>query len=318
VELVRTPEERFAELPGFPFEPRYATLPSGVRVHYVDEGDAAAEAVLLLHGQPTWSYLYRHVIAGLVARGLRALAPDLVGFGRSDKPLERAAHTVAAHVGWLREFVDATGLAGFTLVVQDWGGPFGLALVSTAPERILRVVAANTALHTAGADLAGRLAWPCHAGTSETVTVADALLDYQRLTQEMAPLTASVFVDGATSSRLSADVLAAYDAPFPDETFCAGPRQLPLLMGLTPRSPCARLNRRTFEALASFERPFLTAFSDGDPGTRGWAEILRSRVPGALTRRHVTLAGAGHFLQEDAGALLADSIADLVHETPVA
>jgi haloalkane dehalogenase len=318
VELVRTPEERFAELAGFPFEPRYATLPSGVRVHYIDEGEAGAEPVLLLHGQPTWSYLYRHVINGLVARGKRAVAPDLVGFGRSDKPLERGAHTVAAHVGWLREFVDAAGLPGFTLVVQDWGGPFGLALLASAPDRVLRIVAANTALHTAGADLAGRLAWPCHAGAGETVTIADALLDYQRLTQELAPFTASVFVDGASSSKLSAEVLAAYDAPFPGESFCAGPRQLPLLMGLTPRSACARLNRRTFEALASFERPFLTAFSDGDPGTRGWAEVLQSRVPGALTRRHVTLAGAGHFLQEDAGAALADSIADLVDETPVA
>jgi haloalkane dehalogenase len=317
VELVRTPEERFADLPGFPFEPRFATLPSGIRVHYVDEGDSGAEPVLLLHGQPTWSYLYRHVIARLVARGLRAVAPDLVGFGRSDKPRRRDAHTVAAHVGWLREFVDAVGLTGFTLVVQDWGGPFGLALLGTGPERVLRIVAANTALHTAGADLAGRLAWPCHAGTSGSVVVADALLDYQRLTQEMAPFTASVFVNGASSSMLSADVLAAYDAPFPDESFCAGPRQLPLLMGLTPHSPCARLNRRTFEALASFDRPFLTVFSDGDPGTRGWAEVLQSRVPGALTCRHVTLTGAGHFLQEDSGVALADAVADLVYEQPV-
>jgi haloalkane dehalogenase len=319
VELVRTPEGRFGELPGFPFQPRYAVLPSGPRVHYVDEGAAGAEAVLLLHGQPTWSYLYRHVIAGLVARGLRAVAPDLVGFGRSDKPLERAAHTVSAHAGWLREFVDVAGLgAAFTLVVQDWGGPFGLSLLSSAPRRVLRVVAANTALHTAGADLAGRLAWACHSGTGETVTVAQALLDYQRLTQELAPFRASIFVGGASTSTLSADVLAAYDAPYPDESFCAGPRQLPLLMGLTPRSACARLNRRTFEALASFDGPFLTAFSDGDPGTRGWAEVFQSRVPGAVARRHVTITGAGHFLQEDAGPALADAIAGLVDETPFA
>ena len=174
--------------------------------------------MLLLHGQPTWSYLYRHVIAGLVARGLRAVAPDLVGFGRSDKPLERAAHTVSAHVGWLREFVDALGLAAFTLVVQDWGGPFGLGLLAAAPERVRRVVAANTALHTASADLAGRLAWACHAGAGENVTVAQPLLDYQRLTQELAPFNASLFVGGATASVLTTDVLAAYDAPFPDES----------------------------------------------------------------------------------------------------
>jgi haloalkane dehalogenase len=316
VELVRTPEERFAELPDYPFEPRYAKLPSGPRVHYVDEGPAGAEPVLLLHGQPTWSYLYRQVIGCLVARGRRAVAPDLVGFGRSDKPLQRAAHTVPAHVGWLREFVDVVGLDGFTLVVQDWGGPFGLALLHTAPEQVLRVVAANTALHTAGADLAGRLAWPCHAGPGETVTLGTALMDYQRLTQELAPFRASLFVEGASASGLPADVLGAYDAPFPAESFCAGPRQLPLLMGLTPNSACARLNRRTFEALACFDRPFLTVFSDGDPGTRGWAEVLQARVPGALAQDHVTLAGAGHFLQEDAGAALADAIADMVDETP--
>ncbi len=318
MDLVRTPEERFDGLPGFPFEPRHAALPSGVRVHYVDEGRPGAETVLLLHGQPTWSYLYRHVIAGLVARGLRAVAPDLVGFGRSDKPLERAAHTVSAHVGWLREFVDALGLAAFTLVVQDWGGPFGLGLLAAGPERVRRVVAANTALHTASADLAGRLAWACHAGAGENVTVAQPLLDYQRLTQELAPFNASLFVGGASASALTTDVLAAYDAPFPDESYCAGPRQLPLLMGLTPQSACARMNRRTFEALASFDRPFLTVFSDGDPGTRGWAEVLHSRVPGALARGHVTIVGAGHFLQEDAGPEFADAVADLVEGTPVA
>jgi haloalkane dehalogenase len=318
VELVRTPEDGFAELPGFPFEPRYARLPSGVRVHYVDEGAPGTDTVLLLHGQPTWSYLYRHVIAGLVSRGLRAVAPDLVGFGRSDKPLERAAHTVSAHARWLREFVETTGLTAFTLVVQDWGGPFGLALLNTVPERVLRIVAANTALHTASPDLAGRLAWSCHADTEENVTVAQALLDYQRLTQELLPFRASLFVDGASASELSAEVLAAYDAPFPDEYLCAGPRQLPLLMGLTPDSACARMNGRTFDALSSFDRPFLTAFSGGDPGTRGWAEVLRSEVPGASAHRHVTIAGAGHFVQEDEGPALAAAIADLVHETPVA
>jgi haloalkane dehalogenase len=314
--MVRTPEGRFTDLPGFPYAPRYATLPDGVRMHYVDEGPPDGETVLLVHGQPTWSYLYRRTIERLVAHGLRAVALDLVGFGRSDKPLSRTAHTVPAHVGWMTQFVDVTGLHDVTLVVQDWGGPIGLGLLPERPGLVRRVVAANTALHTADAALAGRLAWPVHAGGDGTVVVAQSLLDYQRLTQELTPFRPSLFVRGATASDVPDAVLAAYDAPFPDEAFCAGPRQLPLLMGFTPTSSCARVNRRTFEALAGFEGPFLTAFSDGDPGTGGWAEILRAAVPGASGLDHVTVTGAGHFLQEDKGDELAAVVARLVAATP--
>jgi haloalkane dehalogenase len=316
VQLVRTPEDCFARLPGYPFAPRYAMLPDGVRVHYVDEGPPNAETVLLVHGQPTWSYLYRSMIERLVTHGLRAVALDLVGFGRSDKPLARTAHTVRAHVAWMTQFLDATGLGALTLVVQDWGGPFGLGVLPERPGLVHRIVAANTALHTADAALAGRLAWPVHEATDGTVTVAQQLLDYQRLTQELTPFQPSLFVQGATASEVPDAVLAAYDAPFPDEAFCAGPRQLPLLMGLTPSSPCARLNRRTLEALAGFDGPFLTAFSDGDPGTGGWAEVLQAQVPGAAGRDHVTIMGAGHFLQEDRGAELADVVARFVAATP--
>jgi haloalkane dehalogenase len=318
VEVVRTPEERFADLPGFPFTPRYATLPDGLRMHYVDEGPPGAETVLLLHGQPTWSYLYRTVVARLAARGLRAVAPDLIGFGRSDKPRARTAYSVQAHVDWLAQFVDVVGLRALTLVVQDWGGPIGLGVLAAQPGLVRRVVAANTALHTADPALAGRLAWACHAGPDGTVTVEQMLLDYQRLTQELTPFRPSLFVQGATESDVPEAVLAAYDAPFPDESFCAGPRQLPLLMGLTPGSACARLNRHTMGALAVFDRPFLTAFSDGDPGTGGWAEVLQAHVPGAHGLAHVTLEGAGHFLQEDRGADLADVIGRFVGNTPPA
>ncbi|HEY6474777.1 MAG TPA: haloalkane dehalogenase [Acidimicrobiales bacterium] len=318
MDLVRTPESRFDGLPGFPYPPRYADLPDGLRMHYVDEGPASAETVLLLHGQPTWSYLYRTMIKRLAALGLRAVAPDLVGFGRSDKPRERTAHSVHGHVGWMAQFADALALRDVTLFVQDWGGPIGLGVLGERPGLVRRVVAANTALHTADAALAGRLAWTVHADDGATVTIAQTLLDYQRLTQELTPLRPSLFVQGATTSQVPDDVLAAYDAPFPDETFCAGPRQLPLLMGLTPTSACARLNRRTFEVLAAFEGPFLTAFSDGDPGTGGWADVLGERVPGAHGRAHITIEGAGHFLQEDRGAELADVVARFVAETPPA
>ncbi len=318
VEWVRTPEERFADLAGFPFTPRFATLPGGLRMHYVDEGPAGAEAVLLLHGQPTWSYLYRKVVGRLAEHGLRAIAPDLIGFGRSDKPVARTAHSVQAHIDWVAEFIYEVGLSGLTLVVQDWGGPIGLGVLAARPGLVRRVVAANTALHTADPGLAGRLAWACHAGPDGTVTVEQMLLDYQRLTQELTPFRPSVFVQGATESDVPDPVLAAYDAPYPDESFCAGPRQLPLLMGLTPRSACARLNRRALDALRGFDGPFLTAFSDGDPGTRGWADVLQEHVPGAAGRDHVTLAGAGHFLQEDRGPELADVVARLVGGTPPA
>ena len=318
MQLVRTPDERFSDLPGCPFAPHYVTVAGGVRMHYLDEGPARAETVLLLHGQPTWSYLYRTVVARLAAGGLRAVAPDLVGFGRSDKPLAPSAHSVRAHVDWIGQFADASGLAGVTLVVQDWGGPLGLALLDTRPGLVRRVVAANTALHTADASLAGRLAWPCHAAADGTVTVAQALLDYQRLTQELTPFRPSLFVQGAAASAVPDEVLAAYDAPFPDEAYCAGPRRLPLLMGLTPSSACARQNRRTLDALACFDGPLLTAFSDGDPATRGWAEILAASAPASVVRDKVTIAGAGHFLQEDRGADLADVVAAFVAGTPAA
>ena len=314
--MLRTPDEPFADLPGFPFSPRYVELPDGLRMHYVDEGPRDAEAVLLLHGQPTWSYLYRTVIERLVAHGLRAVAPDLVGFGRSDKPAARTAYSVRGHVAWMAQFADAVAFRDVTLVAQDWGGPIGLGLLTQRPGLVRRVVAANTALHTAEGTLAGRLVWPVHATEGGTVTVSQTLLDYQRLTQELMPFRPSLFVQGATTSDLPDDVLAAYDAPFPDESFCAGTRQLPLLMGLTPSSECARVNRRTFDALARFDGPFVTAFSDGDRGTDGWAEVLQERVLGALGRVHVTIEGAGHFLQEDRGADLAEVVARVIGETP--
>jgi haloalkane dehalogenase len=316
VELVRTPDERFGELPGYPFTPRYVELPDGLRMHYVDEGPRGAETVLLLHGQPTWSYLYRKMIGGLVAHGLRAVAPDLVGFGRSDKPVARTAHSVRGHQRWMAQFTDAMGLRDPTLFVQDWGGPIGLGLLAERPGLVRRIVAANTALHTADASLAGRLAWPVHAADDGTVTVAQMLLDYQRLTQELTPLQPSLFVQGATASDVPHDVLAAYDAPFPDESFCAGPRQLPVLMALTPSSECAQANRQTLERLAGFDGPLLTAFSDGDLGTGGWAEVLEECVPDGRRHGHVTIKGAGHFLQEDRGADLADVVARFVAETP--
>jgi len=316
MQTLRTPDERFAGLPDFDFDPHYAEVAAGdggsLRVHYLREGAPDAPVVLLMHGEPSWSYLYRKMIPVLTSAGLQVVAPDLVGFGRSDKPASRTAHSVHAHIAWIMEFVVALRLRDVTLVVQDWGGPFGLGVLAERPDLFRAVVAANTALHTADADLAGRLTWACHAAADGTVVVEQSLLDYQRLTQELTPFAPSLFVQGATESPVADSALAAYDAPFPDERYCAGPRQLPLLMGLTPASACARRNARTTAALREFRGPFLTAFSDGDPATRGWAEVLRAIVPGAARESHVTIAGAGHFLQEDRGEELADQVARLV------
>jgi haloalkane dehalogenase len=316
LECLRTPEERFADLPDFPFAPHYVELSGGVRMHHLDEGPPDGEVVVLLHGQPTWSYLYRFVIPVLVDQGLRVLAPDLIGFGRSDKPGRRTDHTVGAHIAWLGQFFDRLSLEGVTLVAQDWGGPFGFGALARSPDRFRRLVAANTVLHTADASLAGLLAWPCHAQPDGTVVIAQSLLDYQLLTQELDLLQPSLFVQGATLSQLPDEVLAAYDAPFPSEEHCAGPRQLPLLMGLTPGSACARQNRRSQEALAAFGGPLLTAYSDGDPSTRGWDRFFQSVVPGAAGVAHVQIPGAGHFLQEDKGRELATAVAGFIADTP--
>ena len=209
-------------------------------MHYIDEGPAEAEVVLLLHGQPTWSYLYRTVVARLAEQGLRAVAPDLIGFGRSDKPVARTAYTVQAHVDWLAQFIDLVGLSDLTLVVQDWGGPIGLGVLGAHPGLVRRVVAANTVLHTADPALAGRLEWACHAGPDGTVTVAQMLLDYQRLTQELTPFRPSLFVQGATESEVPDAVLAAYDAPFPDESLLRRAAPAPAADGPHPRQRVRR------------------------------------------------------------------------------
>jgi haloalkane dehalogenase len=316
MDFVRTPDRRFADLEGYPFEPNYVTVGSGLRLHYVDAGPRDGEPVLLLHGQPTWSYLYRTVIPVLTERGYRAIAPDLIGFGRSDKPTDRTAYSVRGHTRWLLDFLERIDLTGVTLVAQDWGGPIGLGALAQAPERFARVVAANTVLHTADAALAGALTWACHLMADGRMAVEPALLDYQRLTQELPEFHPSLFVQGATLSEVPPPVLEAYDAPFPDERACAGARQFPVLMGLTPGSGCARQNRRTWAELGSFDRPFLTAFSDGDPSTQGWDNVLRGVIPGASGQAHCVIAGAGHFLQEDKGPELGSAVAAFIAANP--
>ena len=305
MDVLRTPDERFAKLPGYPFEPNYVEIDAGdgsgdtLRVHVVDEGlGGAAETVVMVHGEPSWSYLYRTMISLIVAAGHRAVAPDLVGFGRSDKPTPRSEYTYQRHVDWLRAvLLDRLGLDGITLVCQDWGGLLGLRLVAEHPDRFRRVIAANTFLPTGDAP------------------AGEAFLRWRDFSQRVDRLDVGRIVQGATVSPLPDDVVAAYDAPFPDESYKEGARQFPTLVPTTPDDPAAEANRRAWESLRRFDRPFLCAFGDSDPVTAGADRVLIERIPGAAGRPHVTLTGGGHFLQEDVGPELAAATLNLIATT---
>jgi haloalkane dehalogenase len=302
MDALRTPDARFTELPGFPFSPNYVDFPDeeggSLRIHYVDEGARGAEPVLLLHGEPSWSFLYRKMIPILVDAGMRAVAPDLVGFGRSDKPAKRTDYTYQRHVDWMRAVVEQLELRGITLVGQDWGGLIGLRLVAEDQGRFARVVAANTFLPTGDR----------HPG--------DAFLAWQKFSQETETFPVGRIVNGGCTTDLPPDVIAAYDAPFPDETYKEGARQFPLLVPTAPDDPAAEPNRRAWEALRRWDKPFLTAFSDSDPITAGADRVLQSDIPGAGGQSHTTVRGAGHFLQEDRGDELARVIVEFIGYTP--
>ena len=303
MQVLRTPDDRFDQLSGYPFTPHYDEVPDldggSLRMHYLDEGPADGDVVLLLHGEPSWSYLYRHMIPVLTAAGLRAVAPDLVGFGRSDKPSERTDYTYERHVEWLRSLVfGSLDLQRITLVGQDWGGLLGLRLVGEHPDRFARVVVANSFLPT---------------GDSPP---GEAFLGWQRFSQEVETFPTGVIINGGCTSELSPEVIAGYDAPFPDESFKEGARQFPLLVPTSPDDPAAPANRAAWTVLEQFDRPFLCAFSDGDPITRGSDAVLKARIPGASGQPHTTIVGGGHFLQEDQGPELATVVADFIAATP--
>ncbi|MEH6593051.1 MAG: haloalkane dehalogenase [Halioglobus sp.] len=294
MDFVRTPDSRFENLPGYDFKPNYAEV-DGLRMHYVDEGPSDKHPVLMLHGEPSWSFLYRKMIPIIAAAGHRTIAPDLVGFGRSDKPTQREAYSYAAHIEWMRCLLfDHLDLRNITLVCQDWGGLIGLRLVAEHPERFSRVVAANTLLPT---------------GDQTPGPMFDM---WKKMSQEM-PSWAPLF-GGTEENPTPEDVRAAYDAPFPDETYKAGSRQFPLLVPVSPEDPAAEANRQAWAALKKFEKPFLIAFSDGDPITGDFRDLFLS-VPGSKGQPHTTIKGAGHFLQEDNGEDLASVVNDFIAKT---
>jgi haloalkane dehalogenase len=293
MEILRTPDERFLNLPGYPFKPHYLEA-DGQRIHYVDEGPPSAAPVLMLHGEPSWSYLYRKMIPVFVSAGLRAVAPDLVGFGRSDKPAKREDYTYERHVNWTTRFIQKLDLSRITLVCQDWGGVIGLRVAAEQPERFARIVAANTGLPTGEGP------------------IGDAFMAWRKFSQETPTFPVGQIVQGGCANALPPEVVAAYDAPFPDERFKAGARQFPILVPIAPDDPAVPANRKAWEVLRRWEKPFLTAFSDGDPVTKGGELLLQSAIPGARNQPHTTIKGAGHFLQEDKGEELARVIVDFI------
>ena len=301
MKALRTPDERFENLAGYPFRPNYVEVPDGeggtLRVHYVDEGPRDANPVLLMHGEPTWSYLYRKMIPIIVEAGHRAIAPDLIGFGRSDKPDNRNDYTYQRYVDWMHAFLEKVGLKNITLVCQDWGGLIGLRLVAEKIDFFDRVVAANTGLPTGEGPL------------------NEAFMQWQKFSREVPQFDVGMIISQALQTTPPDEVIAAYNAPFPDETYKEGARIFPSLVPTRPDDPASEANREAWKVLSRFEKPFLTAFSDGDPITRGGDRVFQSRIPGAKGQPHTTIKGAGHFLQEDKGEEFARVIVDFIAST---
>ena len=292
--LLRTPDANTEGLPDYSFAAHYLNVgdseQGSVRMHFVDHGPRGGRVMLLLHGEPSWSYLYRKMIPPLAAAGMRCIAPDLIGFGRSDKPTEQSDYTYARHLAWLRSLLDQLGLADINLFCQDWGGLLGLRLLAERPERFASVCAANTFLPTG------------------LESISDAFVRWRDFSQSVPEFPVGGIIAGATARPISDAVRAAYDAPFPDETYKAGARRFPLLVPIASESEEAGQNRAAWQVLAEYERPFLTLFADTDPITAGAEKILQARIPGAAAQPHKIIHNTGHFIQEDAGEELADEL----------
>lgn len=294
MDFVRTPEERFARLADYPFEPHYLNIDdNGMRMHYLDEGPADTHPVLMLHGEPSWSYLYRHMIPVVAAAGHRVIAPDLIGFGKSDKPTALDDYSYLAHMNWMQRFIDGLELNNITLVCQDWGSLIGLRLAAENPERFAAIVVGNGMLPTGDQKVpAAFAAWKNFAQYSPWFPI-------------------SRIVEFGSFKKFGPEEHKAYSAPFPSALYKAGARAFPRLVPVTPDNPASAANRAAWKVLEQWHKPFLTTFSNGDPITRGGDRFMQERIPGAKGQPHITLTG-GHFLQEDAPVPFARAINDLL------
>ena len=294
--LVRTPDNRFANLKDFPYEPRYVEI-NGARVHYIDEG--SGEVILCLHGEPTWSYLYRKLIP-ILAQAHRVIAMDFIGFGRSDKFTEREDYTFEMHRGTIASFIQTLDLTGITAVVQDWGGILGLRVATDLPERFARLVIMNTGLPTGDVPpTEGFMKWRTYATTTPDL-----------------PIGTIVKRSATDRESITDDIVAAYDAPFPDVTYKMGAQMFPWLVPIEPNQPGAREMRETREALSNWTKPALVMFSDGDPVTRGGDRFFRKLIPSANNEPQIVIQGAGHFLQEEKGQEIATEIIAFIRRNP--
>ena len=289
MKTLRTPEERFENLPDFSYEPHYLEV-DGIRIHYLDEGPKSSECVLLMHGEPSWCFLYRDMIPILVKAGYRTLAPDLVGFGRSDKPTEQGDHTYRKHVEWMTTWLKTLDLQKITLFCQDWGSLIGLRIAIENQDRFSRIVLSNGGLPTGEQKM------------------GDAFLNWREFSRTATKFYIGRIIQGATTTKLTRDVIKGYEAPFPDDSFKAGARIMPSLVPISKDDPEHQTNKKAIEQFGNWQKPFLTAFSDEDPITRGGERFWKEHVPGAKNQEHTTIHNAGHFVQEDKGPELANLI----------
>ncbi len=300
MEFIETPTSRFGDLRDYPFAPHRVRVDErGLEMHYVDEGPRDAAPILMLHGEPTWSYLYRHMIPPCAAAGQRVIAPDLIGFGKSSKPTRIRDYSYLAHCQWLRALIEALDLQGITLFCQDWGSLIGLRLAAEMPERFARIVVGNGFLPEATP-----LKW-------RDLKTSAAFLIWRTFATTTPYLPIAKIVQTGTRRRLDVEELRAYDAPFPDRRYKAGARAFPGLVPMGPKDPAAAANQRAWRVFERWTKPFLTVFSTGDPITRGLERKLQARIPGAQGQAHRKVRG-GHFLQEDASAELCAAILELI------
>ena len=298
MEILRTPDDRFADLADYPYDPNYLTC-GELRIHYVDQGNSDDETVLMLHGEPSWSYLYRKMIPIIANAGHRVIVPDLVGFGKSDKLENQEDYTYQRHVDWMTDLILKLDLRNITLFCQDWGGLIGLRIAAEHEDRFKRILAANTFLPT------GDYRSP------------DAFIEWQQFSQKTPVFKVGEIITSACVSDLSDDIRKAYDAPFPGEEYKAGARRFPMLVPIKPDDPASSPNRKAWEVLKKWDKPFLTAFSDSDPITRGGDAYFHKLIPGTKGQAHTTIVGAGHFLQEDKGEELAELTVDFINNNPL-
>ena len=304
-EILKTPASAFVTIPEYPFLPNWLEVEhpdyGKLAMHYVDEGPREGPVVLMLHGEPSWSFAYRKVIRAVVDAGYRAVAPDHIGFGKSDKLPHRKDYSYQHFVDWIAALVARLDLQQVFLLCQDWGGPIGLRTLSQMPQRFAGVVVANTLLPGCEAPPNGVDPWP-----------SEVVANWVEATRQADDLPVSAIVDGVSVADLGPDVLAAYDAPFPDASYKAAVLEFPGLIPIAPEMAGVAENRVAWQALEKFERPFITAFSDGDPSTKAWETVFRHRVAGARGQPHVEIGPAGHFVQEEQPEALAACLLALI------